>query len=301
MRVLLTGADGQLGQHLRRCCPDPVELISSGRVTGDRPCDLTDQAAVRRMLDQVRPELVLNAAAWTAVDAAEDHPTEAFALNAELPDGLADWCHQNDAALITYSTDYVFGGSPGRPWREDDACQPDSVYGRSKRAGELSILNSAARALIIRTAWVYSALPGNFLSAILARAAVGQSLRVVDDQTGSPTWAGTLAEASWQLAKLGPEKWSGPELVHVAGTQAMSWHRFAELALKQAVSAGLIDQAVPVEAISSDEWPQKARRPNWSVLDCSRYSDWTGQTLASVEQALEDCTAQWTTWTTSQY
>ncbi len=297
MRVLLIGAEGQLGRHLRRYCPGHVELIASGRRTGDYPCDLTHAASIQDMLDQVRPALLINAAAWTAVDAAEDHVANAFALNADLPDRLADWCQYHDATLISYSTDYVFGGSPGRPWREDDSCQPDSVYARSKRAGELAILNSRARALIVRTAWLYSALPGNFLSAILARASDGQSLRVVDDQTGSPTWAGTLAAASWRLAGVAAERCSGPEVVHVAGTQAMSWYRFARLALDRAISMGLIDRVVSVQAIGSDEWPQKARRPNWSVLDCSRYRDWTGQELASVEQALQDCMTQWQSWT----
>jgi len=294
MRILLTGVSGQLGRHLLwRGKPDSSTLITSGRSAGDAPCDLTDRAGVDDLLARTRPDLIVNAAAWTAVDQAEEHAEQAFLLNSELPQWLAQWAYANDAGLLTYSTDYVFDGQPGRGWREDDACAPQSVYGQSKWAGEQALLSSRARVLIVRTAWVFSALPGNFLSAIIARAMSGHDLRVVDDQIGSPTWAGTLAEASWGLAGRLAEI-TRPALVHVAGSSAMSWYDFARRAVDQAVERGVLARPVEVVPIKSSQWPQKARRPTWSVLDCSRYRCWSGQKLAPVDEVLRECFEQWT-------
>ena len=293
MKVLLTGAAGQLGRHLIAAVPDDIELVTSKRQGGDYPCDLSDYQALARILRHVRPAAIINAAAWTAVDDAEDHSDMALKLNRDLPAALAGWCQANDVGLITYSTDYVFSGQPGRPWREDDPVAPESVYGLSKMTGEREVMLSGCRGLIVRTAWVYSALPGNFLSAILGRASSGQNLRVVDDQIGSPTWAGTLSQASWTLLQQVIGGLSSPELVHVAGQGAMSWHEFAELAVTRAAECGLIEQSVAVEPIRSDQWPQKARRPAWSVLDTNRFGELTGQRLDPVETALERCLEQW--------
>ncbi len=293
MSVLLTGSAGQLGQHLRSCAPADVELIGSARKAGDLPCDLLDSEAVRDMLDQVRPDVIVNAAAWTAVDGAEDAPDLAFRLNRDLPALLADWCSDHDAILLTYSTDYVFSGRPGRAWRENDPTGPASVYGRSKLAGEQAVMASGARAYLVRTAWVYSALPGNFLTAILARASQGQDLRVVSDQVGSPTWAGDLARASWLLLQRHGAELQRPVPVHIAGRGAMSWHEFATLAVARAVADGVIGREVMVEPIASAEWPQKAARPAWSVLDCQRYEQWTGEKLMDIETSLAACLSQW--------
>jgi dTDP-4-dehydrorhamnose reductase len=293
MKVLLTGAAGQLGRHLRATAPVSVSLVTSSRRGADQPCDLTDFNAVSEMLDRIRPEAVINAGAWTAVDAAEDEPEAAHRLNAELPGLLARWCGDHDAKLVTYSTDYVFSGQPNRPWLESDPTAPQSVYGRSKLAGEQAVMKAQASALIVRTAWVYSALPGNFLSAILARAARGEDLRVVADQVGSPTWAGSLARASWTLLGSMDSGSGRSEIVHVAGRGAMSWHEFAGLAVNRAAAIGLIPGPVSVAPINSDQWPQKATRPAWSVLDCSRYADLTGEPLMEVESALAECLNQW--------
>ncbi len=293
MKVLLTGAGGQLGRHLVASAPDGIELFTTTRTGGDHPCDLTDQASLARILKHVRPEVVINAAAWTAVDDAEEHAEAALELNRDLPAALAGWCRANEAGLVTYSTDYVFSGQLGRGWREDDPVAPESAYGLSKMAGEREVMLSGCRGLVVRTAWVYSALPGNFLSAILGRAASGQDLKVVADQTGSPTWAGSLARASWKLVNRVVAELTAPELVHVAGQGAMSWHEFAELAVTRAAECGLIDKPVAVEPIRSDQWPQKARRPAWSVLDTHRYWEMTGESLDPVETALNDCLEQW--------
>ncbi|MEN1727520.1 MAG: dTDP-4-dehydrorhamnose reductase [Pseudomonadota bacterium] len=299
MRVLLTGARGQLGQHLIEHCPDDIELIASHREHEQWPCDLSDRPSVEGLLDAIQPDCIINPAAWTAVDDAEDHEDHALILNRDLPSWLAAWSRNHDAGLISYSTDYVFDGQPGRGWTEADPCRPASAYGRSKWAGEQTVLAQGTRALIVRTAWVYSALPGNFLTAILNRAVGGNSLRVVADQVGSPTWAGSLAQASWALLGSLAEL-ASPEIVHVAGKGAMSWHEFAQRAISIAQARGWVPKSVEVEAIGSDAWPQKAKRPAWSVLDCSRFEDMTGTTLASVDIALEECLEQWAQQMTSQ-
>jgi len=293
MRVLLTGASGQLGRHLRASAPDSVCLLTSSRSGGDYPCDLSDFDAVDELLEAARADVVLNAAAWTAVDKAEDEASAAHRMNADLPARLAAWCRNQDATLVSYSTDYVFSGTGGRAWREEDATAPESVYGQSKLDGERLVVAAGARALIIRTAWVYSALPGNFLRAILDRAGRGQELRVVSDQIGSPTWAGELARATWVLLARAPLAFGRAGCVHVACQGAWSWYDFARDAIRRAHQIGLIERPVGVMPISSDEWPQKARRPAWSVLDGSRYHDWTGDRLDSVENGLQACLEQW--------
>jgi dTDP-4-dehydrorhamnose reductase len=294
MRVLLTGADGQLGRHLVQRCPDGIELIESSRNSEQWPCDLSERDQVLTLLDSARPRAIINAAAWTAVDAAEDHEAAADRLNADLPVWLGEWGEAHGAGLMSYSTDYVFDGEPGRGWVESDPCRPQSAYGRGKRRGEEGLLAHRGACLIVRTAWVYSALPGNFLTAILARAAAGQSLKVVDDQVGSPTWAGTLAEASWRMLER-MDSIDRPTLMHVAGREAMSWYGFARRALDLAKSSVRIPESVQIEPIGSDAWPQRAKRPAWSVLDCSRYENWTGHHLPTTGEALKECMEQWAT------
>ncbi len=289
MTTLLLGANGQLGRHLRAEIDGMVTCARSG---ADHVLDLAQVDQIDALLDRVRPDTIINAAAWTAVDDAEDHEAEAFRLNHDLPAALADWCRRSDALLVHYSTDYVFSGEPGRPWREDDPVAPESAYGRTKLAGEQAIATSACRALVMRTAWVYSALPGNFVSAILKRAGEGQDLKVVADQTGSPTWAGTLAQATRRLVSLG-DRIERPELFHVSGQGAMTWHALAARAVQGAAERGIISEVVDVEPIPSDAWPQKARRPGWSVLDGSRYEQFTGRPLPDCEQALAACLDRW--------
>lgn len=289
MSTLLLGANGQLGRHLRA---EIDGLVTCARRDADHLLDLSRIDALDPLLDRVRPEIIINAAAWTAVDDAEEHEAAAFRLNHDLPAALANWCRRRDAVLVHYSTDYVFSGRPGRPWRESDPVAPESAYGRSKLAGEQAIAASACRALVLRTAWVYSALPGNFVSAILERAASGQDLKVVADQIGSPTWAGTLATATRRLLAFS-DRVEAPELLHVSGQGAMSWHELAKTAVQLATERGIISDMVHIEPIGSEDWPQKAQRPAWSVLDGSRYAQFTGRPLPDCEQALAECLDRW--------
>lgn len=293
MRILLTGAAGQLGRHLAPRLADLGEVISTDVNGGDFRCDLSDRRLLERSLNRVQPDVVVNPAAWTAVDRAEDEPEACFRLNRDMPGWLAEWCGEHNGLMVHFSTDYVFSGTLDRGWLEDDIPAAQSVYGQSKLEGEQVIRASSANVLILRTAWLYSHFPGNFLSAILGRAERGESLRVVSDQTGSPTWAGDLAGACVELLKHRDQLHDRFNLFHVAGRGAFTWHEFAQLAVQRAYQLELLDAAVDVEPIASANWPQKARRPNWSVLNCERYERFIGHKLSSVEQGLDACLQQW--------
>lgn len=293
MRILLTGCNGQLGRHLAPRLAGLGEVIQTDRDGGDFACDLSDRRLLERSLNRVRPDVVVNPAAWTAVDQAEDEPETAMRINRDLPGRIASWCAEHGALIMHFSTDYVFSGSLDRGWREDDPPDPGNIYGRTKLESERAVAASGARAIIVRTAWLYSHFPGNFLSAILTRAEQGRPLNIVSDQFGSPTWAGHLADGCCRLLERDVARDPGVELFHVAGTGHMSWYEFGQMAVEQAVEAGVVDKPVPVEPIASANWPQKARRPVWSVLDCQRYAETAGEPMPSIEQGLADCLTQW--------
>jgi len=293
MKILLTGCAGQLGRHLASGLAALGEVIQTDRESGDFRCDLSDRRLVDKSLNRIRPDVVVNPAAWTAVDRAEDEPATAMRVNRDLPGWLSEWCRDHDALLVHFSTDYVFSGPHDRPWREIDEPAPGNVYGRSKLESEQVIEASGARAVVLRTAWLYSHFPGNFLSAILTRAGQGQSLKVVSDQIGSPTWAGHLSAACCRVIaerQRLPERFN---LFHVAGRGQLSWYEFARMAVERAVEFGVIDAPVPVEPIESAHWPQKARRPVWSVLDCERFETLFDTRLPGVEQGLVECLEKW--------
>jgi dTDP-4-dehydrorhamnose reductase len=293
MRILLTGADGQLGRHLAPRLADFGELVRTDHRGGDFRCDLSDRRLVDKTLGRVQPDIVVNPAAWTAVDQAEDETELAGRLNAELPGWLAEWCGANDALLVHYSTDYVFSGEPGRGWREDDDPAPGNVYGRSKLEGERAIEQTGARAVILRTAWLYSHYPGNFVSAILTRALEGKPLTIVADQFGSPTWAGHLAAATCRVIAERDRLQGGCARFHVAGRGRMSWYEFGCLVVQRAAALDLLSATVEVSPIDSANWPQKARRPRWSVLDCERFERFAGEPLPSIEDGVEACLNEW--------
>ncbi|MEJ8568891.1 dTDP-4-dehydrorhamnose reductase [Elongatibacter sediminis] len=276
MNILLAGASGQLGQELAPLLGALGRLIPVDRapgLPGTVQMDLTDFEAVGRLLDERRPDAVVNAAAYTAVDQAESAVHDAFRLNAGLPDTLARWCARNDRALLHYSTDYVFDGSLDRPWREQDRPNPLSVYGETKLAGEWAVTASGCRHLVLRTSWVYSTHGSNFVLTMLKLARERPSLSIVGDQRGCPTWARNLARVSADLlgrlvAPAEEETSAAPHgIYHYCDDDAVTWYHFARLIFEQAVTLGHLQAMPRLQAIASAEFPQPARRPANSVLD----------------------------------
>ncbi len=295
MNILLTGAAGQLGSEL-------IPLLSRlGNVTAtDRSkpvllvenwvgLDISDAGKLEILLNRLQPELIINAAAYTAVDHAEANPDTAFAVNATLPGSLARWVKRNDAHLIHYSTDYIFDGSSARPYREMDVPNPQNVYGDSKLAGERAIEASGCKHAILRTSWVYSSHGKNFVLSMLELARKGLLLKVVDDQRGCPTWARNLALASSTVV----ENWQNPAgenangVFHYCDNQTLSWYDFARMIFKFAVKAGLLDKVPDLMPVPSSQFPQPATRPKWSVLDTSRIDEVFKIQPASCDQSVQ--------------
>lgn len=270
-RILLLGADGQLGTELRRSLAGQGEIVAatlSGMLDGAacETADFSQPDTLPPLLARIAPDVVVNAAAYTAVDRAEQEIELVFRINAEAPDVLAAACAARGARFVHYSTDYVFDGQGTRPYREDDTTSPLGVYGASKLAGEIAVLSSGARHMIFRTAWVYAAHSHNFLRTMLRLGAERDALRVVADQVGTPTPAALLARVTAQALCAEPER-SG--LWHLTPTGQTSWHDFADAIFEGAVARGLLAHAPRVEAIATADYPTPAARPAYSVLDCS--------------------------------
>ena len=275
MRILLLGADGQLGYELHRACTPLGDIHActlSGRLAGRQACTLLDfeqPGALEALVREQRPQLVLNAVAHTAVDRAEDEPERAQRVNADAVAELAQACRAQGAKLVHYSTDYVFDGRLRRPIREDDPTGPVSAYGRTKLAGEQAIAASGCDHMVLRTAWVYAARGQNFLRTALKLAVDRDEIRVVNDQVGSPTPARWLAAATaLALAK----RFEAQGTWHVVADGECSWHEFAQAIFGDALVAGVLERAPKLVGITSQEFPTKARRPAYSRLDASRFA-----------------------------
>jgi dTDP-4-dehydrorhamnose reductase len=284
MRILVTGKDGQLGGELARLFPPDFEVVSAGRAT----CDLSSQQAIRDLVRQIKPEVIVNAAAYTAVDKAESEPDLCFAVNAAAPRVLAEEAARLDALLVHYSTDYVFDGQKTEPYTESDPICPLGVYGASKAEGETAIAASAGRWLVLRTSWVYAPQGKNFLRTILRLAAERRELRVVDDQTGSPTSAESIAAATVRLVeKYASRQAAVPSGVyHMTASGSTSWCGFARAILATANLA----TAVPnpqVVAISTAEYPTPASRPKNSVLSNEKFAQAFDFRLTPWQEQLE--------------
>ena len=269
-RILLLGADGQLGTELRRSLAGQGEVVAatlSGTVAGAacESADFSRPDTLPALLERIAPDIVVNAAAYTAVDRAEQDVELAFRVNAEAPDVLAAACAARGAAFVHYSTDYVFDGQGTRPYLERDPTAPLGVYGASKLAGETAVLSSGARHMIFRTAWVYAAHSHNFMRTMLRVGAERDALRVVADQVGTPTPAALLADVTAQALRADAAP-SG--LWHLTPTGQTSWHGFAEAIFAGAVARGILARAPRVEAIATADYPTPAARPAYSVLDC---------------------------------
>lgn len=273
MNILLLGKDGQLGWQLQRSLAPHGNLFACGR--GE--CDLSDPAQIRSVVRQIKPAVIVNATAYTAVDKAESESQLAYRINAEAPGVLAEEAAALDVLLVHYSTDYVYDGRKPAAYVETDLCHPQSVYGRSKLAGEEAIRAVGGKSLIFRTSWVFGEHGGNFVRTILRLAREKESLNVVDDQVGSPTPAALIATVSGLvLARLrhGQALEKGEDrLYHLAAAHPVSWCEFARIIVEQ---AGLLPgfdlrlKAAAIRSITTAEYPTPAVRPANSRLDCSR-------------------------------
>ena len=290
MRILLLGGNGQVGTELQRSLAPLGEVLvgtRDGRLADGTPCERADfdaPDALRPLLSRVAPDVVVNAAAYTQVDKAEQERAAAWRANAEAPGVLAGACAQQGATLVHYSTDYVFDGSGTRPYREDDPTAPLGAYGASKLAGERAIGDSGAHHLVFRTAWVYAAHGRNFLRTMLRLAAERDELRVVADQVGSPTPAAVIADVTAQVLAQAPTQ-SG--LWHLTTTGHTSWHGFAEAIMACAHARGLVARPPRVVPIATSEYPTPAARPAYSVLDCSKLQQDFGIALPTWRQGLD--------------
>lgn len=296
MTILLLGANGQLGQELRRALVPLGRIVATtrnGTLPDGSACEVADfdqPASLAALLDRVQPTVVVNAAAYTAVDRAEDDRDAAFRANAEAPGVLARWCAQAGVPLVHYSTDYVFDGQGTRPYREDDATVPLGVYGASKLAGEEAIRAAGGRHLIFRTAWVYASHSANFLRTMLRVGAERDVLRVVSDQVGTPTPAALIADVTVQALQHDGAL-SGTW--HLTAKGETSWHGFAEAIFAEAVAAGVLPRVPTVEAITTAEYPTPAKRPAYSHLDVAKLEQDFGVTLPrwqdGLKRVIADC------------
>lgn len=258
MKVLLLGANGQLGWELQRTCPDHVVLTSC-----DLPkVDLCRTDSLTQCITATTPDCIINAAAYTAVDKAEQEPHLADRINHLAVQDMADLCRQHRIHLIHISTDFVFSGRHFKPYTPDDTPGPESVYGRTKLAGEEAVRKTLDNALIIRTAWLYSAHGSNFVKTMLTLMKEKTHLTVIEDQIGTPTWAFGLARAVWIVLEkktIGTLHWTD------AGTA--SWYDFSLAIQEEAIQIGLLDHAIPIHPVSTQSYPTPAPRPFYSVLD----------------------------------
>jgi dTDP-4-dehydrorhamnose reductase len=290
MKILLLGKDGQVGWQLQRSLAPHGEVIACGR----QECDLADLDRVRQVVRQASPQVIVNAAAYTAVDRAETEAGLARRINAEAPGLLAEESARLGGLLVHYSTDYVFDGEKGAPYGETDPTGPRSVYGATKLAGEEAVLASSGRAVIFRTSWVFGARGGNFVKTILRLAREREGLNVVDDQVGSPTPAALIATVTGvALAMLRQGRTLGggeKRVYHLAAARPVSWCEFARTIVGLAGGMPGFDLKLAPEAIRaipSSDYPTPACRPKNSRLDCSRLEGDFGLVMPDWQPYLE--------------
>ncbi|WJI16267.1 dTDP-4-dehydrorhamnose reductase [Pseudoxanthomonas winnipegensis] len=295
MTLLLLGANGQVGRELRRALAPLGEVVCttrSGTLEDGAACEVADfdrPDSLPALLDRLTPTVVVNAAAYTAVDKAEEDRDAAFCANAESPGALARWCAARGVPLVHYSTDYVFDGQGTAPYAVDAPTAPLGVYGASKLAGEEAVRAAGGQHLIFRTAWVYASHGKNFLLTMLRVGAQRDELRVVADQIGTPTSAALIADVTAQVLRQGT-KASGTW--HLTAAGQTSWHGFAEAIFARAVAAGLLPRAPQVVAIPTSEYPTPARRPAYSCLDTTSLQRDFGIDLPAWETALDSVVAE---------
>ena len=289
LRILLLGAGGQLGLELSNSFAGTGELIALDRHTAN----LASEEQLRSAIHTASPDVILNAAAYTAVDRAESEPELAYAVNAHAPRVMAEEAARRDILLVHYSTDYVFDGAKDGPWSEEDAPHPLNIYGASKLAGEDAIREAGGKYLIFRTSWVYARHGRNFLLTMLRLGQERDRLSIVDDQIGAPTTASALALATRSIvdgifeSRFGPtHQWAG--LYHMSCAGHTSWHGFAEAIFARAEELNLLQRARPqVLPIPSSEYPTPARRPTNSVLSNRKLHQVFGVQLPDWQSSLQ--------------
>lgn len=258
MRALILGGGGQVGRALAATAPAGAELISLSRAQ----CDIGDAGQLRQATAGI--DIVFNAAAYTAVDKAESEPDAARRINAEAPGTIAAAAREAGAHMVHISTDFVFDGTGSTPRRPDDATGPTGVYAATKLAGEEAVAVADPGALIVRTAWVYAPQGANFVNTMLRLMRERDLLKVVSDQIGTPTWAPSLAQALWDLARAGANG-----IFHYTDAGVASWYDFAVAIQEEGLAAGLLERPIEVVPIATADYPTPAKRPSFSVLDKS--------------------------------
>lgn len=287
----MTGAGGQVGRALiERGVASGIDMPGPGHGM----LDITRPGCASDYMAALRPDMVINAAAYTAVDRAESEPEAAYAVNRDGPASLADACREADVPLLHISTDYVFDGALSRPYRENDEPNPRSVYGKSKLEGERAVAQRLDRHIILRVAWVFSAHGENFVKSMLRLGAEREELGVVDDQKGAPTWADDIASVLLNIASQcmrdTDPAWG---IYHYTGTPETTWYGFSRAIFDQAVEIGLLEKAPIVHPIRTEQYPTPAARPGNSALECRKLLNVFGIDQADWHTGLGTVLQQW--------
>ncbi|WP_144214615.1 dTDP-4-dehydrorhamnose reductase [Shewanella donghaensis] len=268
MKVLITGRGGQLASELANTAPNNIKVFS----LDSKDLDITDIAKINKVVSEVNPDIIINAAAYTAVDKAESEKELAYSVNAIGTENLAKVCSVNNIGLIHISTDFVFNGNACQPYLPTDETAPISVYGDTKLQGEHKLLSVMPfNAIIIRTAWVYSKFGNNFVKTMLRLMQERDKLNIVYDQIGTPTWADGLARMIWGLIEnrfiTKPIQQTATNILHWTDAGVTSWYDFAVAIQELAFEQGILKNKIPIRPILASEYPTPAKRPNYSVLD----------------------------------
>ncbi len=270
MKILLFGKNGQVGWELQRSLSFLGELVALDSHSENLCGDFTDLVGISETVRQVAPDIIVNAAAHTAVDRAESEPDLARTINAAAPAVLAEEARRLNAWLVHYSTDYVFDGSGSQPWVESDPTGPLNVYGKTKLEGEQSIVQSGCRHLIFRTSWVYAARGGNFAKTMLRLAQERETLKIIDDQTGSPTGADLLADVTAHALRMARHNSDISGLYHLVAGGEVTWHGYANFVIDFARQKGITLKAQTIEAVPTSAFPTPARRPSNSRMNTKK-------------------------------
>lgn len=286
MRVLLTGSMGQLG----RCFSDRFPTDWSLLALDSKQLDICDSDAIEQVVTEFEPDVIVNAAAYTAVDKAESEPDVAKAINTYGPGYLASAAAARNIPFVHVSTDYVFDGRSEEPYCEDAPCSPQNIYGKTKLEGEIAALKANPKTIVIRTAWVFSEYGNNFVKTMLRVGSQRGELGVVSDQQGCPTYAGDIADAIISMLQE-PGEYG---VYHFCGDSMVSWYEFAQIIFQQATESGLYPHQVIVNPITTQEYPTPAPRPVYSVLNTDKIcalnlkpSAWRQQLHAVIRKLLQ--------------